>query len=116
MWLNLAKTSPLQQAACHHAHRLMRKVRRVFRAGPEEVGEVHCAGEFSGSVVFKSTPNDLLLVRLQSCSGVKMPFGALRRSSTWVSTKTALARRFWPLGPLMPRSFSALFSLPPLCR
>src|SRR5436309_577497 len=44
MWLNLAKTSPLQQVACHPAHRSMRTVRRVFRGGLEKVGEVHGAG------------------------------------------------------------------------
>src|SRR6266487_1814326 len=86
------------------------------RCGLEKVGEVHCAGEYSGSVVSQSTPSDLLLVQLQSCSGVKIVFGALRRSSTWVSTKTAFARRFWPLGPLMPRSVPELLSLPPLWR
>ena len=60
--------------------------------------------------------NEFLLGQVQSCSSVKMLFGALRRSSTWVSTKTALARRFLPFGPLMPRSVSELLSLPPLCR
>src|SRR6266571_6442575 len=52
--------------------------------------------------------------QLQSCSSVKMRLGASRRSSTWVSTKAALARRFWPFGPLMPLSVPELLSLPPL--
>jgi len=58
--------------------------------GLKKVREVYFAGEFSGSVVSKSTLNDLLPDQLQSCSGVKMRLGASRQGSTWVSTKTPL--------------------------